>query len=64
MDIFTEGQTGDIIEPGVRIGAQLDLMDRVWGAPSVIDPNGNPFFLVADRGVPNMMVVDNPVSVI
>ena len=54
-----EGQTGDVIEPGVRIGAQLDLMDRVWGAPSVIDPNGQPFFLVADRGVPNMMVVDN-----
>ncbi|MGE7093538.1 FAD-binding protein [Lysinibacillus sp. NPDC048646] len=54
-----EGQTGDVIEPGLRIGATLDLMDKVWGAPSVIDPNGQPFFLVADRGVPNMMVVDN-----
>lgn len=54
-----EGQTGDIIEPGLRIGATLDLMDKVWGAPSVIDPNGQPFFLVAERGVPNMMVVDN-----
>lgn len=54
-----EGQTGDIIEPGVKIGATLDLMDKVWGAPSVIDPQGQPFFLVADRGVPNMMVVDS-----
>lgn len=54
-----EGQTGDILEPGVRIGATLDLMDKVWGAPSVIDPQGHPFFLVADRGVPNMIVVDN-----
>ncbi|WP_342533263.1 FAD-dependent oxidoreductase [Lysinibacillus sp. FSL K6-0057] len=54
-----EGQTGDIIEPGVKIGATLDLMDKVWGAPSVIDPQGHPFFLVADRGVPNMMVVDS-----
>lgn len=54
-----EGQTGDILEPGVRIGATLDLMDKVWGAPSVIDPQGYPFFLVADRGVPNMIVVDS-----
>lgn len=53
------GQTGDIIEPSVTIGATLDLMDKVWGAPSVIDPQGQPFFLVADRGVPNMMVVDS-----
>ncbi|WHP41494.1 FAD-dependent oxidoreductase [Lysinibacillus boronitolerans] len=54
-----EGQTGDILEPGVRIGATLDLMDKIWGAPSVIDPQGHPFFLVADRGVPNMIVVDS-----
>lgn len=54
-----EGQTGDCIEPSVKIGGTLDLMDKVWGAPSVIDPEGHPFFLVADRGVPNMMVVDN-----
>lgn len=54
-----EGQTGDIIEPGLKIGATLDLMDKVWGAPSVIDPKGHPFFLVADRGVPNMIVVDS-----
>ncbi|MCM0625108.1 FAD-dependent oxidoreductase [Lysinibacillus sp. OL1_EC] len=54
-----EGQTGDILEPGVKIGAMLDLMDKVWGAPSVIDPQGHPFFLVADRGVPNMIVVDS-----
>ncbi|MEB7454395.1 MULTISPECIES: FAD-dependent oxidoreductase [Lysinibacillus] len=53
------GQTGDIIEPSVTIGATLDLMDKVWGAPSVIDPQGQPFFLVADRGVPNMVVVDS-----
>ncbi len=53
------GQTGDIIEPSVTIGATLDLMDKVWGAPSVIDPQGQPFFLVADRRVPNMVVVDS-----
>ncbi len=53
------GQTGDIIEPSVTIGATLDLMDKVWGAPSVIEPQGQPFFLVADRGVPNMVVVDS-----
>lgn len=52
------GQTGDVIEPSKKLGAKLDLMERVWGAPSVIDHNGQPFFLVADRAVPSMIIVD------
>lgn len=52
------GQTGDILEPAKRLGAKLDLMDRVWGAPSVMDHNNMPYFLVADRALPNMMIVD------
>jgi len=53
-----EGQTGDIITPAEKLGAQFDLMDRVWGAPSFLDHKGRPFFLVADRGIPNMIIVD------
>lgn len=52
------GQTGDIITPAEKLGAQFDLMDRVWGAPSFLDHKGRPFFLVADRGIPNMIIVD------
>ncbi|MFD0617535.1 FAD-dependent oxidoreductase [Paenibacillus sp. GCM10027629] len=54
----SEGQTGDLIEASLRIGATLDLMDRVWGAPSVIPPGQAPYFLVAERALPNMMVVN------
>ncbi|BDM69664.1 3-oxosteroid 1-dehydrogenase [Streptomyces nigrescens] len=54
-----EGQTGDGLELGLAAGAAVDLMDRVWGAPSVVPPDGKPFFLVADRGVPGMVIVDS-----
>ncbi|MFF0273116.1 FAD-dependent oxidoreductase [Streptomyces sp. NPDC004330] len=53
-----EGQTGDALQPALALGAATDLMDRVWGAPSVVPPEGKPFFLVADRGIPGMVVVD------
>ncbi|MEH7385172.1 FAD-dependent oxidoreductase [Bacillus sp. JJ1521] len=52
------GQTGDILTPAEKLGAKFDLMDKVWGAPSIIDHNGKPYFLVADRALPNMMIVD------
>ncbi|MFC7886268.1 FAD-dependent oxidoreductase [Streptomyces sp. NPDC057376] len=54
-----DGQTGDGLELGQSAGAAVDLMDRVWGAPSVVPPGGRPFFLVADRGVPGMVIVDS-----
>ncbi|WP_042352900.1 FAD-dependent oxidoreductase [Bacillus massiliigorillae] len=54
-----EGQTGDIIEASLRAGAKFDLMDKVWGAPSAVPPEGKPFFLVAERGIPNMIVVNS-----
>ncbi|MEU0631198.1 FAD-dependent oxidoreductase [Streptomyces sp. NPDC005989] len=53
-----DGQTGDALEPAVALGAATDLMDRVWGAPSVVPPDGKPFFLVADRGIPGMVIVN------
>ncbi|MEU3424881.1 FAD-dependent oxidoreductase [Streptomyces gardneri] len=53
-----EGQTGDALELATALGAGTDLMDKVWGAPSVVVPDGTPFFLVADRGVPGMVIVD------
>ncbi|MEV7279932.1 FAD-dependent oxidoreductase [Streptomyces sp. NPDC093111] len=54
----SDGQTGDALEPAEALGAATDLMDRVWGAPSVVPPDGKPFFLVADRGIPGMVIVD------
>ncbi|WP_225803856.1 FAD-dependent oxidoreductase [Streptomyces sp. NK15101] len=54
----SDGQTGDALEPATALGAATDLMDRVWGAPSVVPPDGKPFFLVADRGIPGMVIVN------
>ncbi|MGO4631208.1 FAD-dependent oxidoreductase [Streptomyces sp. 2RAF24] len=54
----SDGQTGDVLEPAEALGAATDLMDRVWGAPSVVPPEGKPFFLVADRGIPGMVIVN------
>ncbi|MGW1547955.1 FAD-dependent oxidoreductase [Streptomyces sp. NPDC002346] len=54
-----EGQTGDAMEAGMAVDAAVDLMDRVWGAPSAVPPGGKPFFLVADRGIPGMVIVDS-----
>ncbi|MER7950690.1 FAD-dependent oxidoreductase [Streptomyces sp. NPDC096079] len=54
----SDGQTGDALEPAVALGAATDLMDKVWGAPSVVPPGSKPFFLVADRGIPGMVIVN------
>ena len=53
-----EGQTGDILEPTLKLGAKLGFMNKVWGAPSIIDHTGKPFFLVADRAIPSMIITD------
>ncbi|WP_067168741.1 FAD-dependent oxidoreductase [Microtetraspora niveoalba] len=53
-----EGQTGDTLRAGLEAGAAVDLMDKVWGAPSVPRPDGTLFFLVNDRAIPSMIIVD------
>lgn len=53
-----EGQTGDLLTPAEKLGVKFDLMDKVWGAPSIIDHEGKPYFLVADRAIPSMIIID------
>lgn len=52
------GQTGDVLNTAVQAGATVDLMDKVWGAPSAKPEGEAPFFLVADRGIPGMIIVN------
>ncbi|CAM5654346.1 3-oxosteroid 1-dehydrogenase [Streptomyces spiroverticillatus] len=54
----SEGQVGDALRLGEELGAATDLLDKVWGAPSVCPPGENSFFLVADRGIPGMVIVN------
>lgn len=53
-----QGQTGDLLSPAIQLGAKLEFMNKVWGAPSIIDHTGKPFFLVADRAIPSMIITD------
>ena len=53
------GQTGDFIAPSEAINIKLDLMDKVWGAPSLYIKDRLVAFLVADRGIPNMIIVNS-----
>lgn len=53
-----EGQTGDILNPTLKLNAKLGFMNKVWGAPSIINHTGKPFFLVADRAIPSMIITD------
>ncbi|MGZ9930357.1 FAD-binding protein [Streptomyces sp. NC-S4] len=52
------GQACDALRCGEELGAATDLLDRVWDAPSVCPPGEKPFFLVADRGIPGMVIVN------
>eukprot|EP01133_Synstelium_polycarpum_P012380 gene12380-14525_t len=54
----THDATGDTLLAGIRAGADTALLGKVWGAPSVPRPNEYPFFLVADRCIPSMIIVD------
>lgn len=54
----SEGQVGDVLRLAGELGAATDLLDKVWGAPSLCPPGEKPFFLVADRGIPGMVIVN------
>ncbi|WP_280217311.1 FAD-dependent oxidoreductase [Nocardia neocaledoniensis] len=57
-----DADTGDSIAIGLRHGAALDLMDKVWGMPSVLipQPKGRPRagMLIAERQQPGSIIVN------
>lgn len=52
------GDTGEVIETAMRLGAAVDLMDEAWWIPSSILPNGYPLFAVFERSKPFAIMVD------
>ncbi|MEU2254843.1 3-oxosteroid 1-dehydrogenase [Nocardia xishanensis] len=59
---WTVGATenvGDGIRAGEEIGAALDLMDDAWWGPSVRNPDGPPFFCLAERSQPGAIMVND-----
>ncbi|MGW0247339.1 3-oxosteroid 1-dehydrogenase [Nocardia goodfellowii] len=49
---------GDGIRAGESAGAALDLMDDAWWGPSVRNPDGPPFFCLAERSQPGGIMVN------
>lgn len=57
--LSSEGQTGDVIEASCRLGAKLDLMNKVWGTPTSIPPGSPAFMPVAERATPGLIIVNS-----
>lgn len=52
------GDTGEMIEEAMRLGANVALMDEAWWIPSVLPPGGSPAHMVGDISKPHLIVVD------
>ncbi|MDG3014497.1 FAD-binding protein [Speluncibacter jeojiensis] len=50
--------TGDGIIAGERVGAAVDLMDDAWWMPSFQLPGGQAVVMVAERSIPQAIIVD------
>lgn len=56
--IANPGDTGEVIEQAVALGAAVDVMDEAWWVPMSKDPSGKPLIHVADLAKPGVILVD------
>lgn len=55
-----EGDTGDAIQAGIKLGAATALMDEAWWGPTILDPVlGRYFFALQERARPYSIIVDS-----
>jgi len=52
------GNTGEVIQMGMKAGAAVDLMEDAWWGPSTL-AFGPPMFLVTERGTPGTIIVNS-----
>lgn len=52
------GDTGEVIEAAMQLGAAVDLMDEAWWIPTAIRPDGSPVFVNGERCKPCSIMVD------
>lgn len=57
--VGASGNTGDAIRAAQALGAAVALMDKAWGGPVVILPQGQVSFLVGERSLPFSIIVDS-----
>ncbi len=53
------GDTGEVIELAMNLGAATDLMDEAWWIPTAIKPDGKPVFVHGERCKPGCIIVDS-----
>jgi len=53
------GNTGEIIEMGMKKGAAIDLMDDAWWGPTTIPPGEPPYFMVLERSYAGGIMVNS-----
>ncbi|MER7366448.1 FAD-dependent oxidoreductase [Nonomuraea wenchangensis] len=53
-----EGDLGTVIAMGAKAGGALALMDDAWWGASLLGPDGEPRFLVAERSLPFSIMVN------
>jgi 3-oxosteroid 1-dehydrogenase len=56
--VGSPGSTGDDILAGMRIGADVDLMEDAWWGPSSRPPEEDAFFHVGERAYPGAIMVN------
>jgi 3-oxosteroid 1-dehydrogenase len=52
------GDTGEMIEAAMRLGAAVDLMDEAWWSQSAMLPDGTPLMHIGERTRPHSIMVD------
>jgi 3-oxosteroid 1-dehydrogenase len=53
------GDTGEVIELAIKVGADTDLMDEAWWIPTTILPDGTRTFVHGERSKPGCIIVDS-----
>lgn len=56
--VGSDGNTGDAIQAGMRIGAGIGLMEEAWWGPTTLPPGKPPAFHVGERGYPSLVMVN------
>ncbi|WP_312884438.1 FAD-binding protein [Nocardia barduliensis] len=52
------GDTGEVLQAAMDLGAATDLMEEAWWIPSSVLPDGSPLYAVYERSKPHAILVD------
>ncbi len=56
--VANPGDTGEVLQAAIGLGAATDLMDEAWWIPSSVLPDQSPLYAVYERSKPHAIMVD------